>query len=167
MGLTCASDVAPGARPTVTLADITAAFMRTPWAKPTISTQPAGNVTLVNLPTYYQVTWTRDGFQPDEVDQATLVGVRVHLRPKLLGFTYTFGDGATTGPTTSTGGVYPDGDITHVYRAPGAFAVRVNTTFGADYSLDGRTWEPIPDTVTVPGPTTIVTVREARAVLVK
>ena len=166
IGVTCASDVAPGARPTITMADITAQFMRTPWAKPTINTQPAGNVTLVNLPTYYQVTWTTTGFQPDEVDTATLVGIRVRIRPRLVSFTYAFGDGATAGPTTSTGGVYPTGDITHTYRTPGAYLVRADTTFGADYSLDGTTWQPIPATVTVPGPPTTLSVRQAKAILV-
>ena len=166
IGVTCASDVAPGARPTITMADIKAQFMRTPWAKAIINTQPAGNVSLVNLPTYYQLTWTAAGFEPGEIDQSILVGVRVHIRPRLIGLTYTFGDGATAGPTTSTGGTYPTGDITHTYRAPGPFPVRVSTTFGADYSLDARTWQPIPATVTIPGPTTTVTVRQARAVLV-
>jgi hypothetical protein len=90
----------------------------------------------------------------------------LRIRPKLVGFTYVFGDGSTFGPTLSPGGVYPDGDVTHVYRSRGAFAVRVNTTFGADFSLDGSTWDEIPSTVTVPGPTTTVTVREAKGVLV-
>ncbi|RKT77143.1 hypothetical protein DFJ68_0559 [Terracoccus luteus] len=165
-GATCAADVAPGARPTLSMADIVQAFKRTPWSKPQVSSQPAGNTTLVNLTTFYKVDWTADGFAPGEVDTSTLLGIRVSIRPRLVGFTYTFGDGSSIGPTTSTGGVYPDGDITHVYREPGSFPVRVNTTFGADFSLDGTEWNPIPATVTVPGPATDVTVREARGVLV-
>lgn len=165
-GLTCASDVAPGARPTLTMADIRAAFMRTPWSKPQISSQPAGNVTLVNLTTFYQVNWGTAGFQPGEVDASVLRGIPVRIRPKLVGFTYTFGDGSSMGPTTSPGGIYPDGDITHIYEDKGTFNVRVNTTFGADFSLDGTSWDAIPDTVTVPGPTTSITVREANSVLV-
>lgn len=165
-GLTCASDVAPGARPTLTMADIRAAFMRTPWSKPQISSQPAGNVTLVNLTTFYQVNWATAGFQPGEVDASVLRGIPVRIRPKLVGFTYTFGDGSSMGPTTSPGGIYPDGDITHIYADKGAFDVRVNTTFGADFSLDGTSWDAIPDQVTVPGPTTSITVREANSVLV-
>lgn len=165
-GLTCASDVAPGARPTLTMADLKAAFMRTPWSKPQISSQPTGNTTLVNLRTFYEVNWTPTGFQPGEVDRSVLRGIPVQIRPKLVGFTYVFGDGSTTGPTTSTGGVYPDGDITHLYRAKGEYPVRVDTTFGADFSLDGSTWDEIPSTVTVPGPSTTVTVREAKGVLV-
>ncbi|MBB2987099.1 PKD domain-containing protein [Terracoccus luteus] len=166
VGVTCYSDVAPGARPTLSMADIVQAFKRTPWSKPQVSSQPAGNTTLVNLTTFYKVDWTADGFAPGEVDTSTLLGIRVSIRPRLVGFTYTFGDGSSIGPTTSTGGVYPDGDITHVYREPGSFPVRVNTTFGADFSLDGTEWNPIPATVTVPGPATDVTVREARGVLV-
>lgn len=165
-GYTCAADVAPGARPTLSMADIKAQFLRTPWAKPQISSQPVGNTTLVNLTTFYLVNWSPRGFQPGEVDGSVLRGIPVRIRPKLIGFTYVFGDGSTLGPTPSAGGVYPDGDVTHVYRGPGQFPVRVNTTFGADFSLDGTTWDEIPSTVTVPGPATTVTVREAKGVLV-
>lgn len=90
----------------------------------------------------------------------------MRIRPKLVGFTYSFGDGQSFGPTESTGGVYPSGDVTHVYAKPGTFPVRVNTTFGAEFSLDGTTWDEIPETVTVPGPATAITVREAKGVLV-
>lgn len=167
VGTTCASDVAPGARPTLTMADIKAAFLRTPWSKPQISSQPAGNKTLVNLKTFYAVQWTPQGFQPEEIDRAVLRGIPVSIRPKLVGFTYVFGDGGGLGPTVSTGGVYPDGDVTHIYTKRGTFPVRVNTTFGADFSLDGgANWDEIPSTVTVPGPATNVEVREARSVLV-
>jgi hypothetical protein len=166
VGATCYSDIAPGARERLTLAQITAAFMRTPWAKPTVRIQPEGEVTLVNLKTFYRVSWSEEGFEPGEVDVKTLLGVRVHIRPKLVGFTYEFGDGASEGPTTSTGGVWPDGDVTHTYRDRGEFDTRVVTTFGADVSLDGRDWFEIPQTVDVPGPVTTVTVKEARAVLV-
>src|SRR4029453_615574 len=68
VGITCFADVVPGARPAVTLAMIQDAFNRTPWAQPQISTQPAGNVTLVGLDTYYKVNWTPQGFQPGEID---------------------------------------------------------------------------------------------------
>ena len=131
------------------MADLKAAFMRTPWSKPQVSSQPAGNTTLVNLTTFYKVNWAVEGFQPGEVDRSVLRGIPVQIRPKLVGFTYVFGDGSTVGPTTSTGGVYPSGDITHVYRTKGEYPVRVDTTFGADFSLDGSTWDEIPSTVTV------------------
>jgi hypothetical protein len=166
VGVTCHSDIAPGARARLTMEQITAAFMRTPWAEPTVRIQPEGEVTLVNLKTFFRVSWGAAGFEPGEVDVKTLLGVRVHLRPKLVGLTYEFGDGTSEGPTTSAGGVWPDGDVTHTYTKRGEFDARVVTTFGGEVSLDGRDWFEIPQTVEVPGPVTTVTVREARAVLV-
>ncbi len=133
------------------MADIKAQFMRTPWSRPQLSTQPAGNTTLVNLTTFYRVSWAPRGFEPGEVDESVLRGIPVRIRPKLIGFTYVFGDGTTHGPTASTGGVYPDGDVTHVYEGKGEFAARVDTTFGADFSLDGSSWDEIPSTVTRSG----------------
>lgn len=102
-GVSCTVGAEPGAAPTISMADITEQFMRTPWAKPHISSQPAGNVTLVNLPTFYQVTWSRSGFEPGEVDSSVLRGFTVRIRPKVVGFTYMFGDGSTLGPTLSPG----------------------------------------------------------------
>lgn len=166
VGLTCHTDVAPGARRTISMADIRAQFMRTPWAKASITSQPVGKVTLVNLKTFYAVHWSERGFQPGEVDTSSLLGFSVRIRPKLVGLTYVFGDGARFGPTVSTGGVYPDGDVTHTYRDRGKFPVYVQTTWGADFSVDGSDWAPVPDTVTVSGPATTITVKEARAVLV-
>ncbi len=167
VGVTCHAEVAPGARPTVTMADIVAQFMRTPWAKPHVATEPEGDTTLVNLTTFFRVEWSAQGFAPGEVDQSVLRGVAVRIRPRLVGFVYVFGDGRSQGPTTSAGGSYPDGEVRHRYLEPGGYQARVNTTFGADFSIDGgRSWDPIPSTVTVPGPSTTVTVKQAQAVLV-
>ena len=168
VGTTCATDIAPGARPTLTMTDITTQFMRTPWATPHLTSQPPGNTTLVNLPTYYQLRWSPTGHQPGETDHATLHGIPVQIRPTLTGITYHYGDGTSHGPTTSTGGTYPHGDITHTYRHPGRYPATITITLGADYSIDnGTTWDPIPSTVTIPAPTTTITVRQARAVLVQ
>jgi hypothetical protein len=145
------------------------AFHQTRWARGVVSTQPKGNTTLVNLKTFYEVGWSAKGFEPGEVDlvdPATMFGYRVEIRPKLVGYVYRFGDGSSEGPTTSPGGVYPDGDIVHTYRRPGTYTTRVDVTFGADFRINGGSWIAIPDTVTVPQPVTIVTVKEARGVLV-
>lgn len=166
IGVTCWTDVAPGSKPRVTMAMIINAFHNTPWSKAQITTQPAGNVTLVGLDTYYQVNWTPAGFQPDEVDTVDLLGYGVDIRPKLDHFTYLFGDGDTFGPTTYLGGVYPTGTITHQYQVAGSYNTRVDTTFGADFRINGGAWAPIPDTVTVPGPPTTLTVKTAKARLV-
>jgi hypothetical protein len=167
--VTCYPDAVAAARPTVTLAMIRDAFNRTPWAKPEISTQPAGNVTLVGLDTFYKVNWSAEGYQPGEVDAidpARMNGYRVDIRVKLVNFMWQFGDGQTFGPTTSEGGVYPSGNITHQYLKAGSYPASVTTTFGGEFRIDGGDWAPIPDTVSVPGPATTVTVRTAQAELV-
>jgi hypothetical protein len=151
------------------MAMIQRAFHNTPWAKPVISTEPKGNVTLVGLDTFYKVNWSAQGFQPNEVeviDPATMLGFQVEIRPRLDHFTYVFGDGQDFGPTTNEGGVYPSGGITHQYAKAGDYPARVDTTFGAEFRINGGAWAPIPDTVTVPGPATTVTVKTAKAELV-
>lgn len=169
VGSTCWADAVPGSRPTVTMAMIQDAFNLTPWAKPQISTQPNGNVTLVGLDTYYRLNWTPEGYEPDEievVDPARMNGYQIDVRVKLVSFIWNFGDGQTFGPTTSEGGVYPSGNITHRYLGGGAFPSSVTTTFGGDFRINGGDWAPIPNTATVPGPATAVTVRTAEAQLV-
>src|SRR6476469_6373751 len=87
VGLTCWADVVPGSRPTVTMSMIQNAFNHTPWAKPQISTQPKGDVTLVGLDTFYKVNWTAEGFQPGEVDAIAptrMNGYHVEVRVKLV-----------------------------------------------------------------------------------
>lgn len=168
VGNTCFTDVAPGARPTLTMAQIREQYMRTPWAKARLQIQPQGNVTLVNLKTFYGTQWSDIGFGPGEVDSSSILGFEVRIRPKLVGYTYTFGDGSTFGPTDSPGGMYPDGDVTHQYTAPGVYSARVTTTFAADFSINGSDWLPIPGAdVSVQGPATQITVKEAKAQLTK
>ncbi len=166
---TCFGDLVPGASPVVTMAMILNAFHNTGWAKPVVITEPQGNVTLVGLDTFYKVSWTSQGFQPNEVeaiDPATMLGFQVEIRPRLDHFTYVFGDGQDFGPTSNEGGGYPSGGITHQYVSAGDYPARVDTTFGAEFRINGGAWAPIPDTVTIPGPATNVTVKTARAELV-
>ena len=126
-------------------------------------------MTLVGLDTFYQVNWTAAGFQPGEVDAidpARMNGYRVEVRVKLDHFIYRFGDGETFGPTTYEGGVWPTGTITHQYLTGGVYPTSVASTFGGEFRIDGGGWAPIPNTVTVPGPATSVTVKTAHAELV-
>lgn len=51
-------------------------------------------------------------------------------------------------------------------RAHGRLRQPHRGTWSADFRVDGGAWTPIPETVTVPGPDTVVTVKRARAVLV-
>ncbi len=169
IGTTCLPELVPGAAPVPTIAMIVNAFHHTPWAKATITTQPKGDVTLVNLKTFYQANWAAQGFQPaeiDHIDPATMFGHQVDIRPRLVSYVYHYGDGTSSDPTTSPGGVYPDGDVTHTYTQRGTFTASVDVTFGADFRINGGDWIRLPDTVTVRQPGTTVTVKEARAVLV-
>ncbi|MBK6956755.1 MAG: PKD domain-containing protein [Actinomycetales bacterium] len=169
VGSTCFADQVPGASPTLSMGRIIDAFHLTPWATATVLTQPEGNTTLVNLPVYARISWSVQGYQPGEIDTldpARMVGFNVQIRPKVDHYTYVWGDGTTTGPSRSDGGVWPTGDITHSYPSPGTYQARVDTTFTGDFRINGGPWTQIPDTVTITGPTTTITVHAAKAVLV-
>ncbi len=157
------------AAPQLTYAMLLEAFHLTPWATASISTQPKGDVTLTGLRTFFLTSWSSGGFEPgeiDAVDPARMLGHRVDIRPRLVGLIYRFGDGTSEGPTTDVGGVYPTGRITHVYPKAGVYQTHLDVTWSADFRVDGGEWAPIPETVSVTGPTTTVTVKTARAVLV-
>jgi hypothetical protein len=48
-----------------------------------------------------------------------------------------WGDGTTTGPHHSTGGPWPDGDITHLYQDAGTYTVTVTQRWGGTWRVDG------------------------------
>jgi hypothetical protein len=165
IGTTCFPQLVP-AKPVLDTARILAAFHNTAWSKPTVHIQPEGNVTLVTLPTYFEVTWPAAGYKPGEIDPVTLLGNPVRIRPTAHAYNYVFGDGTTSGRTTSSGGTYPDGDITHAYAKKGRYTTRIDITYGGEYSIGGGPWIPIPDTVTIPGQPQTLTVKTAHARLV-
>ena len=53
-------------------------------------------------------------------------------------YTVDWGDGSVTGPHTSTGGQYPDGTITHVYRYSRRVDVTVTQNWTANWTLSGQ-----------------------------
>jgi hypothetical protein len=141
------------------------AFARLDFAKPVTHVQPEGNVTLVNLPTYYQVRWPAAGYQPGEVATVTLLGRSVQIRPDAQQFTYDFGDGKRLGPTATMGGSYPDGDVQHLYTDTGSAPVHVRAAYTGEYRLPGGTWQNIELTVPIDGPAVAVQIKSAHAVL--
>ena len=165
IGTTCFPELVPG-EPVLGIGLILAAFHNTAWAKPVAHTQPEGNVTLVTLPTFFEVTWPAAGFRPGQIDPVTLMGRRVQIRPTSNGFTYLFGDGSSPLQTDSPGGIYPDGDITHAYAKAGVDRVQIDITYGGEFSVEGGEWIPIPDLVTVAGAPQTLTVKTANARLV-
>lgn len=156
----------PPPQPVLTEAMIADAFHHTPFAKPTATIQPVGGRTLVTLDTYVQLVWDQHGFAPGSTDNLTMLGHTVALRPQARTFAYHFGDGATIGPTPSTGGPYPIGDVKHPYSRAGRYQITITATYTADYSIDGGPWNPLNDTVDIPGPPSPIDVHTATNELV-
>ncbi len=168
VGITCFPDLVPG-RASLGMSQVLAAFHDTAFARAGLSVQPAGNRTLVNLPTYFGLSWPTTGYQPGEVDHidpARMLGYRVDIRPRLASVVYRFGDGTAYGPTTSLGGPYPSGDVVRTYRTKGAYEVRVDVTYAGQFRVDGGPWLDIPGTVTIQGTPSTLEVVEATARLV-
>ncbi|MBK6885383.1 MAG: hypothetical protein IPH03_02335 [Tetrasphaera sp.] len=162
LGYTCYPRLIPG---TIGMAQIADAFHRTDLAAPTLHIQPEGNVTLVTLPTYVEVRWPTRGFQPGELDTLDprhWFGMTVTIKPTLTSLTYDFGNGTGAGPTTSTGGPYPTGDITATYTDPGTFTVRADAVYTGYVSIDGSDWIEIPGTAAVTGVPQSLVVTTAR-----
>ena len=155
----------PGVGPQLTLAMIREAFHDTDFSVPTLNIQPEGDVTLVNLPTYFQVVFPEDGFGPEEVDTpdpGRLLGYRIEVRPLLKSVTYHLGD-QVIGPTTSLGGPYPSGDIRATYRQPGTHDVFAEIVYTGQFRVGGSEWFDIPGEVGLPGAPVTLTVREAKS----
>ena len=167
LGTTCFPQLVPRAT-VLGLGRIIAAFHNTKFALPTVHIQPEGNVTLVTLPTYFEVKWPTLGFKPDDIDTVFLGGFKVQIRPTNQGYSYDFGDGVPPLQTSSPGGTYPSGDITHVYAKGGQYNSHVDITYGGEFQVNGGQWFTIDHSQDVPiaGSPQVVTVRTAHARLV-
>ncbi len=119
--------------------------------------------TLVNLETTF---WTR----ADEIDRSlSLIGFAVDVEVTPTSYTWNWGDGTST-TTQTPGRPYPSKDVTHTYahatRDKPPVALSVDTTYTAQYRVDGGAWQQIPEQLVINGPATTMPVREASAVLV-
>jgi hypothetical protein len=166
-------DLPPGVPPppqVPTLGQIQTAFKELPFSKPTVSIQPAGNVTLVNLPTYYRATWPNDaGLQPGEISKPVqLLSWSVEFRISSRSYNFHYGDGNSSGPVTDAGGVYPDGTIRHTYDKPfDAAKVAVDSQLTGEYRANGGDWQDIASVADLQNePVTTLEVKEAKARLV-
>lgn len=158
LGDSCPEDAVPiPAGPT--LADIQNAFRSIPMQPSVLQVQPPGGETLVNFRTNFFTV--NDPFERT----VTLLGARVDFRIRASEFTWHFGDGSTR-TTSKPGAPYPELDVTHTYARKGPVTPRVDTTYTADYRVDGGPWSPVGATVTIEGAPVPLTIREARPVLV-
>ena len=169
----CGLDDAPPGVPAPavpTMGQIQTAFKQLPFSKPRVSIQPAGNVTLVNLPTYYRATWPDDnGLQPGEVSQPVkLLSWSVEFKIAPRSYTFHYGDGSSSGAVTDAGGVYPDGAIKHTYaKAQRAAQVSVDSQLTGQYRVNGGEWVDINAVADLQDePVTTLEVQEAKARLV-
>ncbi len=160
-GYTCHPNLIPGK---VDMAMIADAFHRTDLAVPGLEIQPPKNRTLVTLPTYFAVDWPQEGFEPEEedvLDPSDWFGMQITIKPVLQSVTYDFGDGSSEGPTTSTGGPYPSGDIVKTYERGGKYQVRADAVYKGYVMVDGSEWIEIPGEVSIAGTPEVLTVLTA------
>ncbi|WP_395658269.1 hypothetical protein [Nocardioides sp.] len=136
-----------------------AAFRRVPLPESELRIQPPNHRTLVNFATNF---YTDDG---ELTRTVSLLGQRVELRIWPARYGWRFGDGAVRW-TTSPGSAYPDLEITHRYLRQGRVAPSVDTTYAAQFRVNGGAWRDVAGTVTIPGSPEALRVVTARPVLV-
>jgi len=124
-----------------------------------LAVQPPNGRTLVNFATNFYTE--RDEF----TRTVRLLGQRVELRIRPAQFTWHFDDGQST-TTTTPGSPYPKLEVTHDYLEKGAVQPSVDTTYTADFRVNGGGWQPVPGSVTIPGESVAVEVVEASPILV-
>lgn len=138
---------------------VAAALRRLPLPPSELIVQPPNGRTLVNFDTnFYTETQPFDR-------TIRLFGQRVDLRIWPTSYEWQYGDGAVL-VTASAGSPYPDLEITHSYTDKGSVSPAVDTTYSADFRVNGGPWRPVPGTVTVPGSSVSLEVVEATPTLV-
>lgn len=159
---------APAAVPS--MVQIREAFAQLPFATPRVSIQPVGGRTLVNLPTFYEVVWEPGGLAPGSVSAPVqLLSWSVEFEVQTQYYTFDFGDGTRSDPTTDPGGPYPSGAIRHAYKdtLPAA-EVRVDAVLTGRFRVNGGPWQELRSVADLQNePVTPLEVLEARARLVR
>lgn len=149
-----------GGAPAVTDDLIAIAFQRVPLPPSTLSIQPVGGQTLVNFDTNF---FTDQDLTLDRT--VRLLGQRVDLRIEAHSYTWRFGDGQTI-TTSNPGAPYPRLQITHNYLQTGDYRPALDTTWVADYRVNGGPWRAVPGSVTIEGAPADLSAIEARPTLV-
>ena len=145
--------------PTVTPGLVARAFRNVPLPASQLAVQPPDGRTLVNFDTNFyteQGSFTR---------RLLLLGQAVELRIWPSQYSWVFGDGESL-TSASAGSPYPDLEITHAYRTKGGVSPRVDTTYAAQFRVNGGPWRDVNGTVTIPGAPVPLRVVTAKPVLV-
>lgn len=163
-------DLPPGAQPPPaipTQGQIVEAFKSLPFAKPAVNIQPEGDVTLVNLPTYFEAQWPASKLGPGDISKKVqLLSWSIEFRIDPARYNYDFGDGEFSGATTDLGGPYPAGKIRHTYKQPkAAAAVKVDAELTGSYRVNGgANWIPLGGVADLQDePVVTLQVREAKS----
>lgn len=143
----------------ITNAMVARAFKRIPLPASKLVVQPPGGETLVNFDTNFYTE-----AEPFE-RSVTLVGQRIDLKIWPSSFGWSFGDGTAT-RTEEPGAAYPDLEITHAYASAGKVGPSVDTTYSAEFRVNGGPWRPVVGTVTMDGAPVGLQVRTATPTLV-
>ena len=124
----------------------------------TVQVQPAGQ-TLVNFDTIFYT-------EPSTFARTLeILGRVVEVEARPSRFLWTYGDGRSQ-ITTTPGAPYPAKTIVHRYRdAHVTVHPRVDVVYTAQFRVDGGEWQDIPETITIPGPSVDLRIREATPVL--
>lgn len=134
------------------------AFRRIPLPASPLIIQPPDGRTLVNFETNFYTE------QEALFRSVILLGQRVDLRIDVHSFTWHFDDGETL-TTTKPGAPYPKLQITHNYLKAGDFRPSLDTTYVADFRVDGGAWQTVPGSVTIEGEPESLKAVEARPIL--
>jgi hypothetical protein len=137
-------DILPTDDVEITPGMVAAALARVPVPASKIEVQPANGRTLVNFDTNF-FTGTRAFDVP-----LTLLGQRVELHIVPSEFGWRFGDGEFLA-TADPGAPYPDLDVIHRYLTKGKVAPSVDTTYTAEFRVNGGRWRDVPGSVTIVG----------------
>jgi len=84
-----------------------------------------------------------------QVFQTELGGFPVAVRAYPTQYSWSYGDGATLGPTPLTGAPLSEGDwdiptdTSHVYAETGDYSVTLTTYFYGEYNVAGTGWQPV------------------------
>ena len=148
--------------PTVTAEDL----QKMPIQPGTVSIQPGPN-TLKN----YHTNIYADS-RPQELE-VTLLGQPVRVRATPVSYTFDYGDGTTTGPTTDPGRALPENSwdtptsTSHQYRETGDYAIVISTEFRGEYRVGDGEWQPVEGTATLPSQPQTVSVWRTKSGWVK
>jgi hypothetical protein len=158
-GNNCPQDATAAAMPTVTPGLVLTALRRIDLPASELQVQPPNGRTLVNFDTNF---YTENG---EFTRTVTLLGQRVELRIWPARYGWRFGDGQKRW-TTTPGDVYPHLEVTHRYLRKGRVSPSVDTTYAAQFRVNGGPWRDVNGTVTIPGAPQPLRVVTARPVLV-